>query len=107
MKKDQIEEIFFSLKQGNTQLFLLKVSRNGNVQRIGSGTTPPCELSISTSQTPPAIYDMVLESVPEHLPSTNLFGNESSSAASLEYILAFYGGKSVVQDHQAKWELHS
>lgn len=107
MKKDQIGAVHFAVNRRRSTLCSVTVYSDGTVQRTGNGIKPAEVFAVKATFTKPKVFQDIRKVIPDHLPSTQLFGGLAEmNDRTTEYILSFYGGaKSKADNDKARWEI--
>lgn len=108
MKRQDIGEVLFSLRQHNQTLVAIKLYRNGSIHRSGTGALPACNLRITTGESYKDLFNQLIRQIPDKIIATTFVQPESErNEDSLEFVVAFYGGNCTHVKGVEQWELHS
>jgi hypothetical protein len=104
MNKQEVDQVLIIVRSGKQEALHMKIYRDGTLCRKGCGGLPEVGISAMSHTGSPAIFDQLMEIVPQEILDNPLQYKDEQITTPLEYIIGFYGvSKNGETGEQAEW----
>jgi len=104
MNKQEVEQVLIIVRSGQQEALSMKIYKDGTLCRKGCGRLPEIGISAISHTGSSAIFDQLMQVVPQQLLDNPIQYRDEQIITPLEYIIGFYGvSKNGETGERAEW----